>query len=211
MNGSAPSLAPCAATPSPRRAMLKSFGKNFPHFALNAMRRPQGRPQNGGVVVNAASAPAAADRAVRASYAVRRVSAEDVAPLVDLARACYPGYTLDRAREWAFAVLALPNVAAFVSGEAVAMVSWQIEMWRPDERVADLLPFFSKPSSDNPWGAMRVFRAVCDWAKEQGCYAIRFGSARDVKYHLANQIDVFAILAKRIGAAPVGFTYIKEL
>lgn len=147
----------------------------------------------------------------RPAPVLRRVAAADVRPLVALAREQYPGYSLDQAEAWAKALLGLPNAAAFHCGEACAVVAWQAEFFRPQARVADVLVMYGKAADRAGWASFRLLRACCAWAKDQGCYGLRFGSSIDLLGGPAGGPDLYAAFAARLNARVFGVSYIKEL
>lgn len=141
----------------------------------------------------------------------RHAVESDILFLVELAKEKYTDYTLEQAETWARAVLKMRNVAIFVCGESVACVAWQLEFWRPTERVADVLPMFGRTNSHDPWAQYKVLKAACQWAASQGCYAIRFGASIGAKAKRHEGVDLFKPFARRLGAKPFGITYIVEL
>lgn len=141
---------------------------------------------------------------------VYRATAEDIPFLVGIAQQAYAGYDLAEASAWAANIIKSDRAAIFFSGQAVAVVAYQVEFWRKGERIADVLPFFSIKNPSDPWAAYRVLKAACAWAQEQGCYACRFGSSLGKSNSTAGGLDLFAPFAKRMGATPWGTTYIKE-
>jgi hypothetical protein len=140
----------------------------------------------------------------------RRATVEDVPFIVALAHQCYPQFALELGEAWTAKVISLPNVAVFIAGNAVAIVAWQCEFWRPTERVADVLPLFGQPTPENPLGVYTVLKAAAEWAEAQGCYGIRFGSSTGAHAGARDPTDLMQPLAKRLGAKPWGVTYIKE-
>lgn len=140
---------------------------------------------------------------------VRRATVDDIPRLVELAQARYPKHNLSAAPAWAANLLTSPNGAIFTCGDSVVTVGWQYEFWRPTDRVADVLPMYGSASS--PWDTLNTLKAAIEWAKEQGCYAIRFGSTDGAMSHQDRGVDLFAPFAKRLRAKLFGITYILEL
>lgn len=142
----------------------------------------------------------------------RKATMQDIPFIVSLARASYPQYPLEHGEAFVQRIIAHPNAAMMVCGEAVATVSAQAEFWAPNALVADVLPMFGHPSKDNPLGTYKALVAASDWAKDLGCYGIRFGSS--VGAHSAdsrrNGVDLMETFARRMGAYPWGVTYMKE-
>ena len=149
------------------------------------------------------------------NHAVKRASLADVPFLVALAQECYPERDLSDAPRWASNLISSPQGAIFFCGLTCVTAGWQIEFWEKNsgQRVAEILPAFSIAESGNPWALMKCYSAAFEWAKEAGCYGVRFGSTEGARTSGRRDrgFDVFASIAKRLGARPHGVTYIKEL
>lgn len=141
--------------------------------------------------------------------AVRRATVEDVPRLVELAQVRYPAHDLSGASSWASGLITSPHGAIFTCGDSVVTVGWQYEFWRPNDRVADVLPMYG--SASNPWDTINALKAAVEWAKNQSCYAIRFGSTDGAMSHQDRGFDLFAPFAKRLRAKLFGVTYIIDL
>ena len=139
----------------------------------------------------------------------------DIPFLADLARECYPTHDLRLAEVWAERVISAPNADFIIIGEAVCTVSYQVEMWNPSARIADVLPMFGKPDPDNPMGVYTALKAASEWAKNNNCYGLRFGSSKGAmggpNSEARDETDLFAPFAKRLGAEKWGVTYMMEL
>lgn len=144
-----------------------------------------------------------------ARVAPRRATLEDVPLLLHLFKEKYPGYSVEASEAWGRAVIGLPHVAFFICGQSVGIVAYQTEFWRPLERIADLVQLYGRPEPGDPWASYRVLKACIAWAKEEGCYAIRFGSTID-PIGIAGGVDRLAAFAKRLKAKPWGMTYAVE-
>lgn len=141
---------------------------------------------------------------------VRRATVEDVPRLVELARRRYNAYGLEKAAEWATKLISSPYGAIFFSGDSAVVVAWTIEFWRPNERVADIVEMYGPEIVTNPWDTFKALKAAIAWAKEQGCYAVRFGTVDGAQAKGPRGIDVLAPFAKRLRAKPFGVSYILE-
>jgi len=145
--------------------------------------------------------------------AVKRATLDDVPFLVELAKECYPDRDLSDAPTWAANLISSVQGAIFFCGKSAITIAWQIEFWETNslKRVADIMPVFSKAESDNPFALVRCYNAAFEWAKKHECHDVRFGSVEGARSRRNRGIDVFAAIAKRLGARPYGVTYIKEL
>jgi len=140
----------------------------------------------------------------------RKATVSDIPFMAALAREQYPQFTLENAEAWAAKVMALPNAAMFICGEAVSTVAAQKEFWSPDAWVADILPTFGRPTPENPLGTYKTLCAAAEWAKHSGCYGVRFGSSVGALSKSRGAVDLMEPFAKRMGAHPWGLTYMLE-
>jgi len=72
---------------------------------------------------------------------------------------------------------------------------------------------FGKPDHANPLGVYGALVGAVEWAKDNGCYGIRFGcseGATNGAHSDRRGLDLFEPFAKRLGARLWGKTYIKE-
>src|SRR5579859_6279391 len=150
---------------------------------------------------------------LRGRALARSATQDDVPWIVELAKQCYPGYDfqyLARALE-----IAIRGgwPAVLICGGHVGVVWKQVELWRPNDPVADLGPVFGRTNSEDQGQLRRLHQKALDWAKENGCYILRWGSTVDLVNgdDGAGGLDLFAPFAKRYGGKDYGKTYYWDL